>query len=230
MAGVECLGEPMIERHAETPIRIFLLIQNRLLRDAMHRLFRTRAGFVVAGCSSPEDCSRPALLESKCDVLVLDSLDAGWLPSNLHVEWETVPLLRCLLISMADDFDQFFAAIKGGATGYVLKDASAVEVVAAVQATHRGEAACPPTLCAELFRRLFLQAREPPGASAPNALLTIRQHRLAALAAKGMTNKEIASCLNLSEFTVRNHMHRIMKRVGVRSRKRHLKAVVTDFV
>jgi DNA-binding NarL/FixJ family response regulator len=110
--------------------------------------------------------------------------------------------------------------------GYLLKDASASELVAAVRAVYRGEAVCPPQLCATLFCFVAHVVEETPvkrTASKPD--LTLRQQQLVTLVAKGLTNKEIASHLNLSEFTVRNHIHRILKQVDAGSRSEAVETI-----
>jgi DNA-binding NarL/FixJ family response regulator len=108
----------------------------------------------------------------------------------------------------------------------LLKDASASELVAAVRAVYRGEAVCPPQLCATLFRFVAHVVEETPvkrTASKPD--LTLRQQQLVTLVAKGLTNKEIASHLNLSEFTVRNHIHRILRQVDAGSRSEAVETI-----
>ena len=97
--------------------------------------------------------------------------------------------------------------------------ASASDVLNAVRSVYRGVAVCPPQLCSTLFRFVAQMAKEMPAhgqVSRPE--LTLRQQQLVSLVAKGLTNKEIASLLNLSEFTVRNHIHRILKQVDAQSR------------
>ena len=117
------------------------------------------------------------------------------------------------------DEEQFLAAVRAGVTGYLLKDASASDVLNAVRSVFRGEAVCPPQLCSTLFRFVAQTAKEMPARdSALRPELTLRQQQLVSLVAKGLTNKEIASLLNLSEFTVRNHIHRILKQVDAESR------------
>ena len=132
------------------------------------------------------------------------------------------PLLRgsCVLISMEENEEQFFTAIRSGISAYLLKDASADDVFAAVRSASRGEAVCPPRLCLALFRFMASITLETAVQNweRPKASLTVRQQRLMALVAKGLTNKEIASQLNLSEYTIRNHIHRIMKQVDAGSR------------
>jgi len=111
-------------------------------------------------------------------------------------------------------------AVRAGVNGYLLKDASADEVIGAIRATFRGESICPPKLCASLFR-WFSQASAQLATQNPSARsnLTLRQRQLVDLMGQGFTNKEIAAKLSLSEFTVRNHVHRILKQVDVGSRR-----------
>jgi len=110
-------------------------------------------------------------------------------------------------------------------TGYLLKDASASDVVTAVRAVARGEAVCPPQLCHILFRFVAQMAKEMPAQNALKPDLTLRQQQLVSLVAKGLTNKEIAARLNLSEYTVRNHIHRILKQVDAESRSEAVETI-----
>ncbi len=122
--------------------------------------------------------------------------------------------------------EQFIAAVRSGVTGYLLQDASASDVVAAVRAVFRGEAVCPPQLCSVLFRFVAQMSTEVPlPDSPPKPDLTLRQQQLVSLVAKGLTNKEIASHLNLSEFTVRNHIHNILKQVDASSRSEAVETI-----
>ena len=215
----------------EAPTRVFLLIENRLLRDALQRLLKKRSEFQMIGCSEPQECSAGALLGNRCDVLVLDFFDTRWLPVSLNCKAEETAMPRAVLIGMSDEIEQFLAAIRGGAVGYLLKEASAAEVVSAVRATARGEAVCPPRLCAALFEYVAQNgfSRSLPGAKVAKLTarpsLTLRQQRLIALVANGLTNKEIASRLNISEFTVKNHIHRILRNVDAQSRSQAVEAL-----
>src|SRR5258708_11179096 len=90
----------------------------------------------------------------------------------------------------------------------------------------RGEAVCPPQLCSVLFRCVAQMSMEMPLAdSPPKPDLTLRQQQLVTLVAKGLTNKEIASHLNLSEFTVRNHINNILKQVHASSRSEAVETI-----
>jgi two-component system, NarL family, nitrate/nitrite response regulator NarL len=207
-------------------IRTFLLIENRLMREALVRLFRKRSDFVVVGqCGHAEETAH-RVLDSQCDVLVLDSLQTELLPASIDLQNVNHTSFRAVAIGMDSDEEHFLAAARSGVTGYLLQDASASDVVAAVRAVFRGEAVCPPQLCFTLFRCVAKMASEIPlrnSISKPD--LTLRQQQLVSLVAKGLTNKEIASRLNLSAFTVRNHIHRILKQVDVGSRGEAVEAI-----
>jgi DNA-binding NarL/FixJ family response regulator len=133
-------------------------------------------------------------------------------------QWAVIPA-EILLLGMEEDPEQFLAAARAGTAGYLLKDASASDVIAAVRSISRGEAVCPPKLTMSLIKWVSEKSREelaPRPEAKPN--LTLRQRQLVTLVAQGLTNKEIASQLNLSEFTVKNHLHRIMEQVDAETR------------
>ena len=205
-------------------IRVFLLIENRLLREALVRLFRKRSDLLVVGQCGQTEVTAHDVLDSKCDVVIASS-HANWLPANFSLESVGQLGFKAVLIGMEADEEQFMAAVRSGVTGYLLKDASASDVVAAVRAVFRGEAVCPPQLCFTLFRCVAQMAEMPVQRPSLKPDLTLRQQQLVGLVAKGLTNKEIASHLNLSEFTVRNHIHRILKQVDAESRSEAVETI-----
>jgi DNA-binding NarL/FixJ family response regulator len=200
-------------------------MENRLVRETLVRLFRKRSDLCVVG----QGYSTEALdvLDSQCDIVVLDDLQMLLpLGARLASGQEANGTVGVVLIGMEEDEEQFLLAVRSGVSGYLLNDASANDVVLAVRATARGEAVCPPRLCLALFRAMARLAQETPVQVKRRSLpsLTIRQQQLISLVAKGLTNKEIASHLNLSEFTIKNHMHRIMKQVEAESRHEAVQA------
>jgi two-component system response regulator DevR len=201
----------------ETLKRVFLLLQSRLLRDALSRLLSRRPDLLIVGCDKPQTCTSQMLIDAECDVLVLDFLETQWLPSNLREERSGLSALKVLLICMDDNSEQFLAAVRGGVTGYLMNEASAADIISAVRVTARGGAICSPKLCALLFDSISNAIEDGPVARPP--VLTLRQQQLVALMANGLTNKQIASRLSLSEFTVKNHVHRIMKQFSAESRR-----------
>ena len=218
--------DPVSETVPCSSIRVFLMMENRLLREALIRLLRKRSDLVVVGHDGPADPSACQVFDAQFDVLLIDSFQTTWPAAKTARETGGQAVYKAVLIGMEPDEELFMAAVRSGVMGYLLKDASASDLVAAVRAVSRGEAVCPPQLCSALFRFVAHMVDEiPVKRSAPRPDLTLRQQQLVALVAKGLTNKEIASQLNLSEFTVRNHIHRILKQVDAGSRSEAVETI-----
>lgn len=212
------------------PTRVFLLVENRLVRETLDRLFRKRSKLRVVGQGSGTEAI-DEIFDSQCDIVVLDDLHtASVLGFRQLARLQAGGAVGVVLIDMQEDEEQFLTAVRSGVSGYLLSNAPASDVVFAVRAVARGEAVCPPRLCLTLFR-FVAQASSEMAAQikqGPSYSLTTRQQQLVALVARGLTNKEIASQLNLSEFTIKNHLHRIMKQVEVESRHEMVRAVSTS--
>ena len=203
---------------ASRAIRVFLLIGNRLLRDTLLRLFRKPTDVSIVGQGSPATTARADMQEAHCDVILTDSIPA-WSSASDDSPAQNPLDAELLLVGMEDDEELFLTAVRAGSSGYLLKDASAADVLSAVRSISRGEAVCPPRLCLSLFKWVADEARDNTRRDSDyRPSLTIRQQQLVSLVARGLTNKEIANELNLSEFTVKNHLHRIMKQVDAESR------------
>jgi two-component system response regulator DevR len=199
---------------------VFLLAQNRLLREALTRILCKKNDIAVVGSCALFPAALADISRASPDVLVMDSLGNG----NGQVEFlrevqQAVPGLKVVLIGMDPDEHLFLQAVREGALGYVLEDASALEVVTTVRAVASGEAVCPPQLCAALFRYVARQRASVPSFHVKvNLGLTNREQQLVLLIGRGMTNKQIASQLQLAEQTVRNHVHRMLRKVGASDR------------
>jgi two-component system response regulator DevR len=201
-------------------INILLLAQNRLLLEALTRTLRKRAEFSVVHATAYSPVSVGLIDDSGCDVLLVDSSVTDAFGFQLVKEiLATLSGLKVLMIGMEEDEETFLQAVTAGAVGYVLKDASALDVVAAIRAISRGEAVCPPRLCRSLFRYVAGTRTSLPNMRVKTQLgLTRRQQQLVPLLAQGLTNKEIAVQLNLCEQTIKNHVHRMLQKVGVDNR------------
>jgi two-component system response regulator DevR len=203
-------------------VSICLIAENRLLRDTLGRLLRKQAGICVVGVAANAENVREQIGDSGCDIVLADCAPGSVISvllCDLHKENSQ---FKILLIGMDDDPEVFLKAVHLGVRGYVLKDASASEIIASVRGVARGEAACPPNLCMALIEQLWSMARCAPSlaqvAGRDRSGLTNRQAQLMSLVAKGLTNKEIAANLNLSQFTVKNHIRRVMRQVEAASR------------
>jgi DNA-binding NarL/FixJ family response regulator len=218
--------DPVSEIVPCSSIRVFLMMENRLLREALIRLLRKRSDLIVVGHDEQDGPTTCEVLETQFDVLLIDSFQTTWSGAKNTRETGGQPTYKAILIGMEPNEELLITAIRSGVMGYLLKDASASDLVAAVRAVHRGEAVCPPQLCSTLFHFVAHVIEESPVKRSPSRPdLTLRQQQLMALVAEGLTNKEIASRLNLSEFTVRNHIHRILKQVDAGSRSEAVETI-----
>ena len=211
----------------DDPTQVFLLVENRLVRETLVRFLQKQSDLRVVG----QGCLPEALdeiFDSQCDIVVLDGLrTASLLGPHLLGRLQAPGTLGVVLIDMQDDEGQFLTAVRSGVSGYLLSNASAGDVISAVRAVARGEVVRPPRLRLALFRFVAQAATQTPDQIKQGSMdaLAILQKRVISLVAKGLTNKEIASQLNVSEFTIRNHIYRIMKQLGVESRHEMVKAV-----
>jgi DNA-binding NarL/FixJ family response regulator len=199
---------------------VFFLAENRLLREALIRLLSKRSELRVVGASGYSATVLEEIVTAAPQVIVLDSnalcSSNAALLSAMHL---TIRGLRIVMVDMDRDEEIFLRAVRAGVVGYVLKDASAEEVAATIRAVIGGEAACPPSFSKVLFR---LVAQTEPVAEATiegtDFGLSRREHQMVELLRDRLTNKEIASRLHLSEQTVKNHVHHILRKVGVANR------------
>ena len=192
--------------------RAFVIAANRFFRESLASLLSAERDLAVVGASGFSSLSVQQITQVSPDIVVLSP---DWSDTEFRATRairEARSQVKILMITMEDDRDMFLSAVRAGAVGYLLKDASAKQIVAAVRRLGRGSVLCPPQLEHALFG--FVANRFP----ARRSELTLREEQLASLVVQGLTNKEIASRLNLSQQTVKNHIHNILRKTGSKSR------------
>jgi DNA-binding NarL/FixJ family response regulator len=199
---------------------IYLLAENRLLREALFKLLSKKSDIRVVGASVYSPAVHEEIVASHPNIIVLDS---GGLVSSkaalLRTLQAAIPGLRVVMVDMDPDEDTFLRAVREGVVGYVLKNASAIEVAGTIRAVAMGEAVCPPALSTALFRSVAQLGTAPSTFSWGADLgLSRREQQMVELLRERLTNKEIAVRLNLSEQTVKNHVHHILRKVGAPDR------------
>jgi DNA-binding NarL/FixJ family response regulator len=201
-------------------VQVFILAENRLLREALARILNKRSDLRVVGASPFVPDIVHQMRGTSPDVLLSDSAAVGLSELRLVSEVrKAMPSLKVVMIGMEADRETFLHAVRDGVVGYVLKDASAVEVAAAVRAVSNGDAVCPPSLCRALFESVLQASSIPPKFVIRHNLgLTRREQQLVQMIDRGLTNKEIATQLNISEQTVKNHIHRMLRKLGATDR------------
>lgn len=202
------------------PVAVFLLAENRLLRDVLSRLLARKSDIHVVGASSISPQVVLQVVAANPDVVLCDSLTTALSGSDLlSLLNQNLPNTKILMFGMDGDPEKFLIAVHHGVTGYVLKDASASAVAAAIRSVAQGESVCPPLLCRVLFDHVASVNTWQPGVQVRKNLgLTRREQQLVQLISEGLTNKEIAARLFLSEQTVKNHLRRMLRKAGATDR------------
>ncbi len=203
-------------------IRIFLALGNRVLRDSLARLLRNKAK------DSVEVCGVCACTSNLAEVVATANPDVLITEANPGVSSEDrllrqvlrlSPDIKVLIVDMQEDEATFLETVREGAVGFLLRDCSAADVLTAVRTIVQGQAFCPPRLCLALLNHISNERLPLPCIQVKLQLgLTRRQQQIVPLIAKGWTNKEIACQLNLSEQTIKNHIHSMLRRTGANDR------------
>jgi len=214
------MGTTAHETQLSENIKVLVVAENRLLREALARVLRKDNGIRVVSAIGFAFETAKQIAQAKPHVLILDP--TGFESSSGQVVVQAireVPSLKVVLIGMEADDVTFLRWVRAGIAGYLLKNASANEVVVAVNSTARGKAVCPSELCLALFN--WVARQEIPISNLNGKLqlgLTQREVQILRIIGCGLSNKEIATQLNLSEQTVKNHVHRIMRQLNAGSR------------
>ncbi|MFE1383304.1 response regulator [Streptomyces sp. NPDC058740] len=206
----------------EAPVpatRVFLVDDHEVVRRGLRDLIDDEADMTVVGeaATAEQALARgPAL---RPDVAVLDvRLPDGDGISVCRELRSRLPELACLMLTSFDDEDALIDAIMAGAAGYVLKQIKGADLVAAVRTVATGQSMLDPATTARLMHSL----RDPEPAKPPEderlAVLSERERTVLDLIGEGLTNRQIAKRLYLSEKTVKNHISRLLGKLGVERR------------
>ena len=201
-------------------VRVLLVDDQALFREALGTLLAVHDGIEVVGeaGNGAEALDRAAALAP--DVVLMDLrmpvLDGVAATRRLRVEQ---PAVQVIALTTFDDDEDVFAALRAGAVGYLLKDASSAQLVEAVRAAARGESVLQPSVAARVVARFAeLPDDAPPRAQPLVVPLSDRELEVLRLLAEGSSNREIAAALFLAEGTVKNHVTNVLAKLGARDR------------
>ncbi|OCC11052.1 response regulator transcription factor [Streptomyces sp. PTY087I2] len=202
------------------PTRIFLLDDHEVVRRGLRDLLESEEDLVVVGeaATAAQALARgPAL---RPDVAVLDVRLADGDGITVCRELRSrMPDLACLILTSFDDEEALLDAIMAGAAGYVLKQINGSDLVSAVRTVAAGRSMLDPSTTARLMRSLRdAEAGPAPEEDERLAVLSERERSVLDLIGEGLTNRQIAQRLYLSEKTVKNHISRLLGKLGVERR------------
>jgi two-component system nitrate/nitrite response regulator NarL len=200
------------------PIRVLIVDDHDLFRTGLRALLEEE-GFEVADSVSGPSAVRRAPSFAP-DVVVMDMN----MPGMSGVEatplmLEASPLTSVLMLTIATDDTRVVDAVRAGASGYLLKDAQLAEIAAGIRAAAAGHCAIAPRVASALLQSVRSADSAPAGAEPPRGPdLSVREQQVLALLSDGCDNPEIAARLYLSQSTVKNHVSKVLEKLGVDNR------------
>jgi len=202
----------------DNPIRVFLLDDHEVVRRGVHDLLNDEPDITVVGEAATVEQALIRVPALRPQVAVLDvRLPDGDGVTVCRELRSQMPELACLMLTSFDDEEALLDSIMAGASGYVLKQIKGSDLVSAVRTVAAGQSLLDPSATARLMARLR-QGQEPE--PEPDALpgLTDREREILALIGEGLTNRQIGQRLYLAEKTVKNHISRLLAKLGVERR------------
>ncbi|MGW7566108.1 response regulator [Streptomyces tendae] len=200
------------------PIRVFLLDDHEVVRRGVRDLLDDEPDITVTGEAGTVEQALVRVPALRPQVAVLDvRLPDGEGVSVCRELRSRMPELACLMLTSFDDEEALLDSIMAGAAGYVLKQIQGSDLVTAVRTVAAGQSLLDPSAATRLMARLRgEQAKE----EEPDALpgLTDREREILALIGEGLTNRQIGQRLYLAEKTVKNHISRLLAKLGVERR------------
>ncbi len=201
-------------------IRVMICDDHALFRRGLIMVLESELGMEVVGEAEDGDEAIKKAEELAPDVVLMDVRmpNVSGIEATRRIA-EVNPTAKILMLTVSDEEDDLYDAIKAGATGYLLKEISIEEVADAIRAVVSGQSLISPSMASKLlteFTNLAKKADEKQAVPSPR--LTDREMEVLKLVAKGLNNRDIAKQLFISENTVKNHIRNILEKLQLHSR------------
>ena len=219
------------------PLRIALVDDQELVRTGFRMILDAQRDMCVVGQASDGAGALPMVRTTRPDVVLMDirmpALDGI---AATRAVLEADPGIKVIVLTTFDLDDYLVAAMRAGASGFLLKDTTAPELVAGIRAVARGDSVVAPSATRRLLERWFAsstpvdfpglgaRAADSPGSGAragrasPLAVLSDREKEILTLVGRAMNNREIAGDLFLAESTIKSHINRMLRKLSLRDR------------
>ena len=217
---------------ASDPIRALIVDDHALFRRGLEMVLAAEDDIELVGEASDGTEAVQKAGESLPDVVLMDIR----MPKSSGIEAcramkEVAPSSKIVMLTISDEEEDLFEAIRAGASGYLLKDIPLDEVADVVRAVYGGQSLINPSMAAKLlteFAALNKRDQEERAEQVPPPKLTDREMQVLKLVAKGMNNRDIAKELFISENTVKNHVRNILEKLQIHSRMEAVMVAVRE--
>ena len=199
-------------------ISVALIEDNRMVREGMAALLNKTKDFKVVATASGGD---PALLRDASPDVIL--LDVGlWDDDSLSVA-ETVKRdhsgAKIIIMDLLPVHEDIVDFVNAGISGFIMKDATFEELVSTIRSVAEGKPVLPPQMTSSLFSQIAKEAVVKSRAMAIDSVrMTTREREVVGLIGEGLSNKEIASRLNIATHTVKSHVRNVMEKLALHTR------------
>ena len=208
------MGE-LTDRESGHEIRVFLVDDHEVVRRGVRDLLDAEPDIEVVGEAGTAEQALQRILVLRPDVAVLDvRLPDGDGVSVCRDIGSALPGMPCLMLTAYGDDEALLRAIVAGASGYVLKQTSGADLIGAVRSVAAGQSILDPHAAESVMRRL----RDRVAAVDPLATLSGQEKRVMDLIGEGLTNREIADRMVLSEKTAKNYVSALLTKLGMQRR------------
>jgi two-component system NarL family response regulator len=210
-------------RAGTDPIRVLIADDHAFFRRGLEVVLQGEAGLEVVGQASDGQEAVQVASEVAPDVVLMDIR----MPKITGIEAarqmkEIAPSAKIVMLTISDEEEDLFEAIRAGASGYLLKDIPLDELADSVRSVHGGQSLINPSMAGKLLTEFATLARrdaeDEPAKHAPAPKLTDREMEVLRLVARGLNNRDIAKELFISENTVKNHVRNILEKLQIHSR------------
>jgi DNA-binding NarL/FixJ family response regulator len=230
--GLGTAGQAVDAVRRPEPIRVLIVDDHALFRRGLEMVLEEEDDIELVGQASDGAEARERASESLPDVVLMDIR----MPKSTGIDAcramkEAAPSTKIVMLTISDEEEDLFEAIRAGASGYLLKDIPLDEVAEAVRSVHGGQSLISPAMAGKLLTEFATLARRPDEErvqQVPPPKLTDREMEVLKLVAKGMNNRDIARELFISENTVKNHVRNILEKLQIHSRMEAVMIALRD--
>jgi DNA-binding NarL/FixJ family response regulator len=229
--GVE--SDAVAERgRSPEAIRTLIVDDHALFRRGLEIVLVSESDIEVVGQAGDGAEAVQKAAESVPDIVLMDVR----MPRSSGIQAcraikDAAPSAKIIILTMSDEEEDLFEAIRAGASGYLLKDIPLDEVAEAVRAVHGGQSLISPSMAGKLlteFATLAKRDQDQPPQQLPAPKLTDREMQVLKLVARGMNNRDIAKELFISDNTVKNHVRNILEKLQIHSRMEAVMVAVRE--